>query len=364
MHFHSPWALFLLLILPVLAYVSLRKKRTAGVKFPSIGQIRGCPVSWRLRLRPLLVVGRLLCLGLLILSLARPREETILSEITTEGVAIEAVVDRSGSMKTEMDFFGEKLNRLEVVKKVLADFIRGNKKGLSGRNSDLVGLVTFARYADTTCPLVLSHDVLLEFLNRTEIVNIRQENYTAIGDAIALAAARLKKAEAELERTRAQLQQNSASDSGDEPEAGFEIKSKAIILLTDGRNNAGQYDPLDAAELAREWGIKIYTIGIGSAHAFTTVRTPMGSFKMPAGQDLDEGLLKAIAEKTGGFYSKADDAGKLHDIVEQIDNLEKTEVKSFQYAQYSEDFELWTLAALAVLLLEILGGCTVFRKIP
>ena len=104
MNFHSPWALLLLLILPVLVYVSLRKKRTAAVKFPSLSQIKGCTVSWRLRFRPLLLVARVLCLGLLILSLARPREETILSEIATEGVAIEAVVDRSGSMQTEMDF--------------------------------------------------------------------------------------------------------------------------------------------------------------------------------------------------------------------------------------------------------------------
>ena len=165
MQFYSPWALLLLLILPVLAYAAMRKKRTAAVRFPSLVDLRNCHLSWRLRLRPLLKLARLLTLALLIVALARPRKGTVLSEISTEGVAIEAVVDRSGSMRTEMDF-GGKLNRLEVVKKVLADFIQGDDDKLTGRSSDLIGLVTFARYADTVCPLVLSHNVLTEFLKR------------------------------------------------------------------------------------------------------------------------------------------------------------------------------------------------------
>ncbi|MHC4864265.1 MAG: vWA domain-containing protein, partial [Planctomycetota bacterium] len=150
----------------------------------------------------------------------------------------------------------------------------------------------------------------------------------------------------------------------DQEQAGFKIKSKAIILLTDGRHNVGQYNPLQAAELAKEWGIKIYTIGIGSAQAYATVQTLMGTFKMPTHQELDEELLKTIAEKTGAFYSRADDAEKLHEIVKRIDELEKTEVKAVQYAQYSEDFGPWALAALLVLALEMLGRCTIFRKIP
>jgi Ca-activated chloride channel family protein len=156
----------------------------------------------------------------------------------------------------------------------------------------------------------------------------------------------------------------SVNNSENRQESGFKIKSKAIILLTDGRNNMGEYDPLQAAELAKKWDIKIYTIGIGSAQAYTTIQTIMGPFKMPTHQDLDEGLLKAIAEQTGGFYSRAGDAESLHKIVEKIDSLEKTEVKSIQYAQYSERFGHWTLAALSLLVLEMVGSCTVFRKIP
>jgi len=363
MELYSPLVLLLLLLLPALAYLARRRRGHAAVKFPSLRDIRQCPVSLRQRLRPLLNVARFACIALLIIALARPRKGTVLSEISTEGVAIEVVADRSGSMQAEMDYFGRKLNRFEVVKKVLSDFISGDKKGLTGRSNDLIGLVTFARYADTTCPLVLSHNVLLEFLKKTEIVRIRSEDGTAIGDAIALAAARLKKVEEEIQQRKAQLVQPGEKIS-DENESGFKIKSKVIILLTDGINNAGQYDPLQAAELAKNWGIKIYTIGIGSAQAYTTIQTPLGTYKMPTGQNLDERLLQAIAERTGGFYGRADNAETLHQIVEKIDELEKTKVKSIQYTQYAELFGPWTLAALLLLVLEILVSCTILRKVP
>jgi Ca-activated chloride channel homolog len=364
MDWYSPWALLLLLALPLLGYVMLRRNRGAAVKFPSLVDMKRCPVSWRLRLRPSLVALRLLCLALLILALARPRKGTVLSEISTEGVAIEAVVDRSGSMRTEMDYDREKLDRLEVVKRVLKDFVEGDKKGLAGRPGDLIGLVTFARYADTVCPLVLSHGVLTEFLKQTQIVSLRSEDGTAIGDAIALSAARLKKAEEELQRRNAQFGLGEGSGTQKDSAPGFTIKSKVMMLLTDGRNNLGKYSPLEAADLAAKWGIKIYTIGIGSNEAYTMMQTPLGNFRVPAQEELDEGLLKAIAEKTGGFYGRADDADALRKIVKKIGELEKTEVKSVQYMQYAEHFGSWTLPALILLGLEMLAGCTVFRKIP
>ncbi len=363
MQLYSPWALILLLVLPVIAYLMLRRKGTAAVRFPSLVDMKNCMISWRIRFRPLLTIARLLCIALLIVALARPRKGTVLSEISTEGVAIEAVVDHSGSMQTEMDYYGDNLNRLEVVKRVLTDFIEGDKKDLKGRGSDLIGLISFARYADTLCPLVHSHNVLTEFLKKTEIVKIRSEDGTAIGDAIALAAARLQKAEEEIQIRRQQLI-SSGENISDSDGNGFKIKSKVMILLTDGINNAGQYDPLEAAELAKKWGIKIYTIGIGSGQAYMTIQSPLGTYKMPTGQQLDEGLLEAIAEKTGGFYGKADDAKTLRSIVEKIDELEKTEVKSVQYTQFAEHFGPWTLAALIVLAAEMLASCTIFRKIP
>jgi len=364
MQFHSPSVLLLLLALPAMAYLMLRKKSTAAVRFPSLVDMRNCSWPWRIRLRPSLTIARLVCVGLLIVALARPRKGTALSEISTEGVAIEAVVDRSGSMQTEMDYDGQKLNRLEVVKKVLSDFVQGDEKDLQGRSGDLIGLITFARYADTKCPLVHSHNVMTEFLRRTDIVDPRSsEDGTAIGDALALAAARLKKAEEEIQQRKMQLAA-SGEHISDANEGGFKIKSKVIVLLTDGMNNAGQYEPLEAAELAKEWDIKIYSIGIGSGQAYTTVQTPLGTYRMPTRQSLDEGLLKTIAESTGGFYGRADDAEALRKIVERIDELEKTEVKSVQYTQFAERFGPWTLVALFVLALEMLAGCTVFRKIP
>lgn len=363
MEWYSPWALLLLPVLPFLGYLMLRKKRGAAVRFPSLVDMRNCPVSWRLRLRPLLVVARLLVVASLILALARPRKGTVLSEVSTEGIAIEAVVDRSGSMQAEMDYDGQKLNRLEVVKRVLTDFVEGDKKDLKGRTSDMIGLVTFARYADTVCPLVLSHGVLTEFLKQTQIVSLRSEDGTAIGDAIALGAARLKKAEEELQRRNMTLGfggQGEASNGSPD----FRIKNKIMILLTDGQNNMGRHDPREAAELAKGWGIKIYCIGIGSSQAYRTVQTMLGTFRMPAEQELDEELLTSIAETTGGFYSRADDAESLRKIVETIDELEKTEVKSVQYTQYAEHFGWWAMPALALLGLEMLASCTVFRKIP
>ncbi len=359
MQLESPLILLLLLILPVMAYFQIRRRRTAAVRFSSLTNIQGDCISWRLRLRPLLIIARYLCLALLIIALARPRKGTILQEISTESVAMQIVVDRSGSMQAQMPYKGKNLNRLEVVKEVLSDFIKGDSKNLPGRSGDLIGLITFARYADTACPMVTTYGVLLEFLKKTEIVTLRSEDGTAIGDAIALAAARLQTAEQELKQRKAKL-----GFGDDKSSDKFNIKSKVIVLLTDGINNAGDYHPLAAAQLAKEWGIKIYTIGVGSSESYTTVQTMFGTYRMPTGQDIDERLLKEIAESTGGFYALADDAKSFLDIVEKIDALEKTDVKSVQYTQYSERFALWTFAALLLLGFEMLAGCTIFRKIP
>ena len=188
MQFYSPWMLLLLLMLPVLAIIAKRKKLTAQLKFSSIEKFDGCPVSWRIKLRPLLIFARFACIALLIVALARPRKGTVISEVSTEGVAIQVVLDRSSSMNQQMDYYGRTLNRLEVAKRVLADFVKGNDKDLAGRTQDLIGLITFARYADTKCPLVHAHDALLEFMDKTNLVTIRSEDGTAIGDALALGA--------------------------------------------------------------------------------------------------------------------------------------------------------------------------------
>lgn len=354
----SVWTLLLLLMLPLLVLLNRRRPTSASVRFSSVNALKDCSVSWRQRLRPMLFVSRLLCLGLLIIALARPREGTSISHISTEGVAMEIVVDRSGSMVEQMNYAGDPLNRLEVVKRVVAEFVKGNDDDLDGRTGDLLGLVSFARYADTLCPLVHGHDVLLDFLEQTEIVRIRAEDGTAIGDAIALAAARLKTAERQIMENNARLMDASEDEKADEPD--FTIKSKVVVLLTDGINNAGDHTPLEAAKLAKEWGIKIYTIGIGGGRAYTT----MGGMRIPMGQNIDERLLKTIADETGGFYGRAADGETLREIYEKIDTMEKTEVKSVEYVDYAEQFARPATVALALLAFEILAGCTVFRKIP
>src|SRR5210317_741915 len=150
---HSPWALLLLLIVPLLIILHWKRPGGAAVKFSSLAKFQTCPVSWRQRFRPFLFVVRLLSIVLLIVALARPRKGIKIEQISTEGVAMMITVDRSSSMGEPMMYGGQKLNRLEVVKKVVADFITGDDKDYKGRMGDMVGLVTYARYADTQCPL-------------------------------------------------------------------------------------------------------------------------------------------------------------------------------------------------------------------
>jgi Ca-activated chloride channel homolog len=357
---YSPWVLLLLLTLPVLVWLMARKKRQPAVKFSSLASVKGYPLSLRQRLRPLLIALRVICVACLIFALARPRKGTMLSQISTEGVAIEMVVDRSGSMvENEMSYDGKMLTRLDVVKSVFADFVKGDKKDFKGRGSDMIGLVTLASYPDTVCPLVQNHEVLTQFLRKISGARTQGEGRTAIGDAVALAAARLYKAEDELRRRNAAM----GGDRKSEPE--FTIKSKVIVLLTDGINNFGKYDPMEAASLAKKWGIKIYAIGVGGGQSFVTMQTSTGTYKVPTGgQDLDERLLKAMADQTGGFYARAEDAAALKDICKKIDQLEKTKVTSVQYTQYAERFSIWAWVALGTLIAEILASCTIFRKIP
>ena len=188
-----------------------------------------------------------------------------------------------------------------MVKAVVADFIKGDGD-YKGRITDMVGLVTYARYADTQCPLVRGNTIIVDFLKATQLVQTREEDGTAIGDGIALAAARLQKAEEQIQQENKQL--FSGSEAGKE-KPDFTIKSKVIVLLTDGLNNAGQYHPLESAKLAAEWGIKIYTIGIGPEQ-----QQRRGFFDF-SGPTLDEELLKNIAETTGGFYARAGNAEQL-----------------------------------------------------
>ena len=352
MQFETPWAFLILLAIPAVAYVRRRRRRGTAFRFSSTRHASAAGRSWRQRLIAAPAVLRVLALVLLAVVLARPQQGRERVRDVSKGVAIEMLVDRSGSMGAEMSFDRQRLTRLDVVKRVFEEFVSGNKKDLDGRPNDLIGLVSFARYADTICPLTLGHGALSRFLENIRLVTRRNEDGTAIGDAIALAAARLDTAEDSLAR-----QLKEAGDS-------YEIKSKIIILLTDGEANCGQRSPMEAAALAADWGIKIYTIGVGGGESMTTVQTPLGAYKVPARSSLDDRTLRAIADKTDGIYREANDADSLRAVYEEIGQLETSEFESVRYLDYKEYFAPFAVAALLCLAFEVLLSCTVLRKIP
>jgi Ca-activated chloride channel family protein len=352
MHFESPWAFLLLLVIPaLLIFRSIRGKRGA-IGFSSTRNAAKSGRSWRHRLYQTPTALRILALIALTVALARPQSgrEEILD--ISKGVAIEMVIDRSGSMAAEMEYQGKHMTRLAVVKEVFEEFVLGNGKKLAGRPNDLIGMITFARYPDTVCPLTLAHGALKPFLDTIHLVQIEAEDGTAIGDALALAAARLKKAD---ETLAAQRNKNKHA---------YQIKSKVIILLSDGENNAGKRDPLQAADLAAEWGIKVYTIAITGGIAVQSIQTPFGMYKLPVDNRVDTTVLQKIAEKTGGQFWKADDADSLAVIYKHIDESEKSEFESIKYIDYTESFLPFALVALALIGGEVILNGTVFRKIP
>jgi Ca-activated chloride channel family protein len=249
------------------------------------------------------------------------------------------VLDRSGSMRASMQFQGEMISRFDVVKSVFTKFVEGDGRELGGRPNDLIGVITFAGYADTISPLTHSHDALKSLLEELDIVSGFSKDGTAIGDAIALGAARLKTAEEEMEF---------AGKMGDV----FQIKSKILILLTDGEQNAGTRSPEQAAALAEEWGIKIYAIGI-------VPDIGGGSYALGSSD-----LLARIAESAGGIFRVANDELSLRAVYEEIDRLEKTEIESIQYLTFKEYFLPFVLAALVLLILELVISRTVLRRLP
>lgn len=351
MRFASPWALLALLLLPLLVLVWQRRRQGSALTFSDLSLL---PLSHSLRQRCLhLPFGlRLLALALVIIALARPQAGFEKVQETTQGVAIEMVVDRSGSMGAEMEFDGRAMTRLDVVKRVFAEFVNGNQQDLQGRVSDLIGMITFARYADTVCPLTLAHGALAGFLDTIHLVPQESpENRTAVGDAIALAAARLQTAEETLAR-----QTGAAA-------ASYKIKSKVIILLTDGQNNTGRQTPEEAAALAKQWGIKLYTVGVGGDDV-VKVQTLLGTRMVRTGEGVDRDTLAKLAESTGGVFRMAEDAASLRAVYQEIDKLEKSEVESIRYIDYKEYFAHFGLVGFALLVLEIVLSCTVLRRLP
>ena len=239
--FESPW--MLLLLLPLAALVVWRFRERVRLALLINRDSRAIAATWRSRLGRLPLLLRALALAALVVALARPQHGTERVRDISQGIAIAMVVDRSSSMGERIQYAGRNVTRLEAVKQVFKDFIDPNEGEMGGRPNDLIGMTAFAQYADSVCPLTLSHATLIQLLDSVQLVVDRREDGTAIGDAVALAAARLERAEESLERIG-----EAAHD--------YEIKSKIIILLTDGENNAGDRSVRDAAELCKRWALR------------------------------------------------------------------------------------------------------------
>lgn len=353
--FETPWALLGLLV-PLLLYAwrRWRGRKRAAVSFSSLANARRVEYSWRRQLVWLPGAFRFLAWCLLCLALARPQAGREQIRDASQGIAIQMLLDRSSSMSQEMEYDNRRMNRLEAVKSVFASFVFGDKdKRLPGRPNDLVGMITFARYPDTICPLTLGHATLRPFLEGVQLANIRSEDGTNIGDALALAAARLQTAEETLAR---QTRKDAST---------YKIKSKVIILLTDGENNCGKRSIAEAAELAVKWNIKVYAVGVSGGHGANVINTLLGQFKVAANTaPFDTRPLQELAEKTGGIFRLATDSESLLAIYREIDQLERSEVESVRFVDYKELFLPFAAAALIMLSMQLLLATTVFRRIP
>ncbi len=316
--FYSPWYFAFLVLVPFLAWRLFSRRRHRTIYFSSLEFTDHLPKTLRQRLLWLPRALTLLSIVLVIVGLARPREGREQTVTDSDGIAIEMVVDRSGSMQA-MDFKidGENVDRLTAIKNVVGKFVLGNEQ-LAGRFSDLIGLVTFAGYADGVTPLTLDHAFMISQLNLAQIVNSRSEDGTAIGDALSLAVEKLNGLDHRSEK---------------------QVKSKVVILLTDGENNAGSLEPIQAAELAQTFGIKIYTIGVG-----TKGQAPVPVFDAFTGRrrfqmvdvTIDESTLIKVAHTTGGKYFRATDTDSLVEIYDEIDKLEKSQIETQRYVDYRE----------------------------
>lgn len=326
----NPFFLLLLLAVPLLVFLEVKwgRSRRAAVAYPDLAAVRsaaGRGGSWK---RWLALALRSVAIVLVVVALARPQTGAGSESVLTEGIDIMLAVDVSGSMLTE-DFQPD--NRLAVSKEVVDDFI-------AGRVSDRIGMVVFAAQSFTQCPLTLDYNVLRELLGSIEVGMI-DESSTAIGLAIATATNRLRESDAE---------------------------SRVIILLTDGRNNAGEIDPMTAAHAAQALGIKIYTVGAGTPEGGRIpVDDPVwGRRYVHASTDLDEELLREIAETTGGLYFRARTEGMLAEVYERISELETTKIEVKHYTTYTERAPGLIIAALVILLVELFARAVFVRRLP
>ena len=331
MEFANKEYLFLLLLMiPYLIwYLMYRKKSEPTMRMSDTHAYRYAPRSWRVTLMPLQLLLRLAVFVLLVLVLARPQTQNSWKNETMEGIDIMLAMDVSTSMLAE----DLKPNRIEAAKQVAADFI-------IGRPNDNIGLTIFAGEAFTQCPMTTDHTSLLNLLHnvRTDIAQHLIEDGTAIGMGLANAVSRLKESKA---------------------------KSKVVILLTDGSNNRGDLSPMTAAEIAKSFGIRVYTIGVGTNKVAPYPMQVAGGIQyinIPV--EIDTKMLNDIAAATEGDFYRATNNKELKQIYKEIDKLEKSKLNVKKYSKRYEAYQPYAIAAVILLLLEILLRITVFRRLP
>ena len=325
------------LLAPVI--YALARRLPAALIYSSLSLPDAAPQSLRVRLSALPAVLLALAALCLALALAGPRTGDATTQVKREGIAIMLVVDRSGSMDARDFVDGDySVSRLDAVKEALRAFVLGGDGG-RGRPDDLIGLVAFGTYADGVCPLTLDHGNLISLLDDLNVARTRTESATAVGEGLALAVERLRTHPAQ---------------------------SKVIVLLTDGVNNAGEIEPVQAAELAAGLGIKVYTVGAGrTGVAPVPYRTADGRTVLrPTAVEIDEATLARIAARTGGRYFNVKNAESLQETYGEIDRLERTEITEVRYLQYREHYPVFVVSALILIALASLAAGTVLRRLP
>jgi len=336
MSFSFPW---LLVLLPA-ALFFLRKSGARPIAVSSLAGWRGALPSWRIRWRGRLRFLYAAAVALLLLAMAGPRIERKVVEEVRQGIAMELLFDLSSSMDQNITAAdGSKITRMEAGKKVLEDFIRK-------RRDDLIGLIVFARYADTLCPLTFGHDALVEIVRGLAIQDRPNEDGTAYGDALSIACARLRQID-ELKNRE-----------GDKTSAQVgAIQSKVVVLFTDGENNCGLHLPQEAAGLAKKWGIRIYSISMESSGSPAPGGEPDGEFT-----DAQK-LLRRISAETGGEFWTIHDAAQIAEVYTAIDRLEKSRLRNttVSRAEHVQLFPWLVLSALFLLLLGQVLDITILR---
>ncbi len=327
MVFDNPWCLLLLLLLipAIVWYILKHKTAQASMNVSSTEAFDKMPQSYKVYLRHVAFAMRMLAIAAIIVVLARPMSTDSWQKSSTEGVDVMVALDISGSMLSR-DFSP---NRLEAAKAVAAQFI-------AGREYDNIGLVVFAGEGFTMCPMTTDHTVLLNLMKDVDCGML--VDGTAVGDGLATAVNRIKDGPA---------------------------KSKTIILLTDGTNNAGIVDPITAAEIARSYGIRIYTIGVGTkGMAPSPVMTPYGIRYQNMPVEIDEDKLRQIASIGDGQYFRATDENVLKSVFAEIDQMEKTKLSVQQFSRREEAYMPWAILAMLLLGVEILLRYTLLRNVP